>query len=191
MWLLLATAIVSAFLIIATHGRFGELTRLRIAAPWLLLAGLAVQALLEYVSIPRDEYNTLGYGLLMISYVLILGFCLVNLPTRGFGLISIGIALNALVIGLNLGMPTKPIGDGPHGNRVFMPVTRTVKHRQESGGDLLTVLDNRILFPRPFDELVSIGDLIMAAGICELAYYGSRRPAQTSVTTDEASTAKD
>lgn len=177
MWLLIATALVSLFVISLTHGSFGELTRLRVAAPWLLATGLVVQAILEYIDIPRSDIDTVGYGLLMASYVLILAFCVANIRTRGFGVIAIGIALNALVIGLNQGMPTKPVGDGPHGNRVFKPVVQTVKHRQERSDDLLRFLDDRILFPKPFDELVSFGDLVMAVGICELMYYASRRPA--------------
>jgi len=90
--------------------------------------------------------------------------------------IAIGIALNTLVIGLNQGMPSKPVGDDARGNRVYSPVVQTIKHRQEQKSDLLRVLDDRILFPKPFDELVSFGDLVIAVGICELTYYASRRP---------------
>ena len=142
-----------------------------------------LQAILEYVDLPKSDIETVGYGLLMASYALILGFCVANLSTRGFGVIAIGIALNALVIGLNQGMPTKPIGDNARGDRVFKPVVQTVKHRQEQRSDLLTFLDDRILFPKPFDELVSFGDLVMSVGICELAYYASRRPDKSSTVT--------
>jgi hypothetical protein len=151
------------------------LTRLRVTAFWLLVAGLVVQAVLEEVVFSNNQIETLGYALLMMSYVLILGFCLVNASTRGFELIALGVAMNALVIGLNLGMPTRPVGDDAHGNRIYKPVTQTVKHRQESRTDLFGFLGDKILFPRPFDELVSAGDLVIAAGICELAFCGSRR----------------
>jgi hypothetical protein len=50
-----------------------------------------------------------------------------------------------------------------------------VKHRPERSDDVLKVLDDRIVFPKPLDTLVSFGDLVMAAGICELAYFSSRR----------------
>ncbi len=136
--------------------------------------GLGIQALLEYITFPKDQIESVGYGLLMISYALLLAFCGANLSKRGFGVIAIGVAMNALVIGLNQGMPTKPIGSDARGGRIFKPVTQTVKHRQARDDDLLGVLGDRILFPKPLNELVSFGDLIIAVGLCELVYYGSR-----------------
>lgn len=174
MWLVLVTLIAAVLIVVLTHGRFSQLSRLHVSALWLLAAGLAIQAALEYVDFPRNEIETVGYGLLMASYALLLAFCGTNLLTRGFGVIAIGIAMNALVIGLNQGMPTKPIGTDSHGNRVFKPVEQTVKHRQERDDDVLGFLGDRILFPKPLNELVSFGDLIIALGLCELVYYGSR-----------------
>jgi uncharacterized membrane protein len=173
-WLLLATLIAAALVIIVTRGSFAELGRSHAAAAWLLILGLGIQAALEYVDFPRAEIDTVGYGLLMLSYAFILSFCLANIRTRGFGVIAIGIAMNALVIGLNQGMPTKPVGDNSQGTRIYKPVERTVKHRQESSHDLLGVLGDRILFPKPFDTLVSFGDLVIAVGICEFGYYATR-----------------
>ena len=90
-------------------------------------------------------------------------------------MIAFGLGLNALVIGLNQGMPTVAIGNNARGERVEKPVELTVKHRPESNDDLLGFLDDRILFPEPLDTVVSFGDLVMAVGICELVYYGTRR----------------
>ena len=182
MWLLIATVLAAALVIAATNGQLAALTKLRVTAFWLLALGLVVQAALEYVTFRKADIETVGYGLLMASYVCILGFCVVNGTTRGFGLIGVGVAMNALVIGLNVGMPTRPIGDDAHGNRVFVPVTQSVKHRQESSTDLLGFLGDKILFPKPFDELVSFGDLVIAAGVCELVYFGTRRSAPAKET---------
>jgi hypothetical protein len=175
MWLLIATVLAAAVVIVVSRGSFTALTRIRVRAFWLLAAGLIIQAVLEYVVFSKDQIETIGYALLMVSYVLILGFCIANTRTRGFELIAVGVAMNALVIGLNLGMPTRPIGDDSHGNRIYVPVTQTVKHRQETNSDLLGYLGDKILLPRPFDELISVGDVVIAVGICELAFYGSRR----------------
>lgn len=161
--------------VLATRGSFSELTQLRIGATWLLGAGLVIQIALEYIQFPRNQIETVGYALLMTSYGLILAFCIANISVRGFGVIAVGIAVNALVIGLNQGMPTKPVGNDSSGNRIRKPVVQTIKHRQERSDDLLGFLGDKILFPRPFDTLVSFGDLIIAVGICELAYYGTRR----------------
>jgi hypothetical protein len=175
-WLLLGTLIAAVLVIVFTRGSFGQLGHIHAVATWLLIIGLGIQAALEYISFPRSEIDTVGYGLLMLSYGCILSFCFANVGMRGFGVIAIGVAMNALVIGLNQGMPTKPIGDNSHGDRVYKPVEQTVKHRQEGPDDLLGVLGDRILFPRPFDTLVSFGDLVIAVGICEFCYYATRRP---------------
>src|ERR1039457_4598214 len=119
MWLLLVTLMAAVLVVVLTHGRLSQLSRLRVSAIWLLVAGLAIQGALEYINFPRNQIETVGYGLLMVSYVLILAFCVTNLSTRGFGVIAIGIAMNALVIGLNQGMATKPIGSDAQGNRVL------------------------------------------------------------------------
>jgi len=168
---LLAALIV----VLVTGGSFRELGRLRITGVWILFAGLALQVLLEFVEIPKSQYETVGYGVLMVSYALVLAFCFANLQTRGFGLISIGIALNALVIGLNQGMPTAPIGNDAAGNRIREPIEQTVKHRPQGDDDLLPFLDDRIILPEPFDEVFSFGDLIMSVGICEMMYFSTRR----------------
>lgn len=165
----------AALVVLVTWGDFRELTHLRIAGVWLLFAGLAIQIALEFVEFEPDQIETVGYGLLMASYAFILSFCFANLSTRGFGVIAIGIGLNALVIGLNQGMPTVNIGNDARGNRIEQQVEQTVKHRPESDDDLAGVLGDTIVLPEPFDAVVSFGDLIMAVGICELAYFGTRR----------------
>jgi hypothetical protein len=174
-WLLIATVAAAAIIVAVTRGDVRRLTQLHFVGVWLLIAGVAIQIALEFIDFEPKQIDTLGYGLLMVSYAFILGFCLANLPIRGFGVIAIGLGLNALVIGLNHGMPTLAVGNDAHGNRVEKPVELTVKHRPERPDDLLAFLDDHILFPKPLDTVVSFGDLIMAVGICELAYFGTRR----------------
>ena len=175
MWLLVLTIGAAAIVVLVTWGDPRRLARLKISGVWLLFVGLAIQIVIEFVDMPKDQIETLGYGLLMASYGFILAFCFVNLSTRGFGLIAIGIALNALVIGLNQGMPTAAIGNDAAGNRVEKPIEQSVKHRPESDSDLLGFLGDKIILPEPFDEVLSVGDLVIAIGICELAYFGTRR----------------
>src|ERR1700730_11947276 len=164
-WLLLVTALSAALVIALTRGSPRQLLTLRPVGAVLLVLGLVLQAALEYIKFPRNQIETVGYALLMLSYALILAFCISIVAIRGFGVIAIGVAMNALVIGLNLGMPTKPIGNDSHGNRIFKPVEQTVKHRQAMRGDLLSFLGDRILFPKPFDTIVSFGDLVISVGI--------------------------
>lgn len=190
MWLLTLTLIATVIVVLVTRGSIRELGHFRLAGLWLLFGGLGLQAALEFINIPKDQYESVGYGVLMVSYVLVLAFCFSNLGTRGFGLIAMGIALNALVIGLNQGMPTVAIGNDAAGNRISKPIERTVKHRPERDRDLLPILDDRIILPEPFDEVFSFGDLIMAVGICELGYYATRRRRRRRSTPQPRSSAR-
>jgi hypothetical protein len=88
-------------------------------------------------------------------------------------IVLIGIACNALVIVLNQGMPVK-----------FPPEWRdqswtqaTVKHHPQQPGDKLLFLSDIIIMKHPYDVVMSFGDLILAVGLCDVAYNASRDPA--------------
>lgn len=174
MWFVAVTVGCVAVTVIATHGSWRQLAHLPIRGGLLLVAGLMLQAALEYIEFANDRIETTGYALLMLSYVFLIAFCLVNLPLRGMSVIAVGIALNAVVIGLNQGMPTRPVAI-ENGERVERPIERSVKHRPESPDDLVGFLGDKILLPEPVDTIISIGDIVLVAGLCELAYFGSRK----------------
>jgi hypothetical protein len=173
-WLLLLTVAAAALIVLVTHGSWSRLVHLPIRGGLFFFAGLFIQIALDVIDFAPDRIETTGYALLMLSYVFLLTFCLVNLPLRGMGMIALGIALNAIVIGLNLGMPTRAVGLDSQGRRIEKPIEQTVKHRPASDDDLLGFLGDEILLPEPFDALISIGDIVLAVGVCELAYFGSR-----------------
>lgn len=169
MHIVLAYAIAIALAMIAvriTHGSFTRLTELRFERPWLLAIGLGIQIALGVVDIPNARLEDVGVGLLLVSYVAVLGFCASNISTRGMLLIGIGIALNAGVIALNAGMPYTVV----HGDR---PET-TVKHRPERSTDVLPVLSDRLAYGSPLNAAISVGDLLLFGGIIQVAYANSR-----------------
>ncbi|MGZ4675550.1 MAG: DUF5317 family protein [Acidimicrobiia bacterium] len=160
--ILLAIAVVPL-----THGRFDRLAAVRFSRPWLLAVGLGLQITLELVDLPRARFEDAGVGILLLSYLALLAFAASNIRLRGMELITLGIALNALVIALNLGMPYR-VADG-------LPRETTVKHRPERASDIAVVLSDRLTIGAPLRAAISIGDLVLAAGLVELAYAGSRR----------------
>jgi hypothetical protein len=172
-WLLVFTVGAAVLVVLITRGSWSRLINMPIQGSLLFFAGLFLQSALELVEFAPDRIETTGYGLLMLSYTFLLAFCLVNLPLRGMGVIAIGISLNVIVIGLNIGMPTRPVGLDEQGRRVEKPIEQSVKHRPESPDDLLGFLGDKILLPEPFDVLISIGDIVLLVGVCELAYFGS------------------
>jgi hypothetical protein len=160
-----------------TRGRFRQLGRLRIQSWWLLVLGLGVQVALELVEVSADRIDDIGLGLLMFSYALILAFCFLNLRVPAMAIVTIGVAMNATVIGLNEGMPTRDQTiETQTGREVERPVARTVQERPESDDDLLPVLGQVVPVPdNPIDEALSPGDLVIAAGVIGVFIAGSRR----------------
>jgi len=73
---------------------------------------------------------------------------------------------------LNQGMPVK-----------FPPAWRneswaqaTVKHHPRQPGEQLLFLSDIIILRDPYDVVMSFGDLIIAVGLCDVAYNASRDP---------------
>ncbi|MEP6624675.1 MAG: DUF5317 family protein [Acidimicrobiia bacterium] len=151
-----------------TDGSFRRLADVAFSRPWLLAVGLVLQVGLSVVDIPKARLEDVGVALLLLSYVAVLAFVASNVGTRGFILIGVGIALNAGVIALNLGMPYRVV-DG-------IPRETTIKHRPERSTDVLPILSDRMAFGSPLYAALSIGDLLLFAGFVEFAYANSRRP---------------
>jgi hypothetical protein len=160
-----------------TRGSYVQLFRLRFQAWWLLVVGVGLQITLELVDFSADRIDDVGFGLVMLSYALILAFCFVNLRVPAMALVAVGVAMNATVIGLNEGMPTRDeTVERPSGREVERPVERTVWEQPESDDDLLSVLGQVIPLPdNEIDEALSPGDLVIGAGIIGVFVAGSRR----------------
>jgi hypothetical protein len=171
--LVLGIAVAAALLIpLVTRGSYKRLFETKLHWAWLLAASLAIQLVLEFYTLPHRYWDNIGYGLLVASYVLLLGFIARNVVLRGMSIVFIGIACNATVVALNHGMPVK-----------FPPEWRneswaeaTVKHHPREHGDKLLVLSDIIIVRHPIDNVLSFGDLILAVGLCDVAYNASRNP---------------
>jgi len=171
----MAVALLLALLVVlVTGGSFRRLASVHLEHPWLLLAGFGLQIAVVAAPIPDGRADDVGFAILLASYVLILGFGLANLRLRAMSIVVIGVAMNAVVIALNGGMPYRP----PAGAELVT----TVKHRPERPGDLLTVLDDRILVRAPVNQLLSFGDLVLAVGLVAVCYRASRSSSSRSAT---------
>jgi hypothetical protein len=171
--LVYAVAVVAALAIPAlTRGSYSRMFDTKWRFGGVLFAGLAIQIALEYVTIPKEHWHDVGFGLLVASYVLILAFAARNLVIRGMGIVLIGIACNALVITLNQGMPFK-IPPGAENESWVQP---SVKHHPQQPDDKLRFLSDIIVLNGPFESVLSFGDLILIVGLCDVAYNTSRKP---------------
>src|SRR6266567_3040768 len=98
---LVVASILLAFLLgYLRGGRLHQLIDAKLRAPWLVLGGFILQVLPLPSSMPW-----LPVPLLILSFVLLMEFAVLNLALRGFALILIGIVLNFIVITPNHGMP--------------------------------------------------------------------------------------
>ena len=161
-------------IVLITRGRFFSLARIPVRAPLLLLVAAALQIGIVFVDFPEARIDDLGFGLLMLSYTLLLAFCFANLGLRGMGIITVGVAMNAVVIGLNQGMPaTDEVWHD--GELVSEPFEETVKHQPETDQDLAPFLSDIIVLPPPFEETISFGDIVLAVGFVDVVFWASRK----------------
>jgi hypothetical protein len=162
---LLVATVVGLVVGVATGGRLSQIGN-RAFRLWPVLAlGFVVQV----VAMRSD---TLGAEALLASYACLLVFALANLHLRGMAVVAIGIAANALVIGVNGGMPVRGEALLAAGlaERETLPVIEDGKHHLEEPDDRLTVLADIIPVP-PLREVVSYGDLIQGVGLADVLVH--------------------
>jgi hypothetical protein len=137
---------------LVTGGRLSNLGRRSFNAWPLLAAGIGLQLLPWPLA-------------LAASYLCLIAFAVLNLHVPGFGLLTVGLALNAVVVIVNGGMP------------VHNAVPLGAKHHLEGPGDHLTFLDDRFDIAA-LGEVLSLGDLVMAVGLVAAMAAVVRRPPQ-------------
>ena len=121
---------------------------------------------------------------LALSAVLVAAFLAVNRGIRGTGLVAAGLLLNAVVVGVNGAMPVS----GEAMGRARLSTQDIVsgadpRHELIGSGTHLGLLGDRVPVYLPgHPEIVSPGDVMVAAGLVELVVLGMgsaprRRPA--------------
>lgn len=119
----------------------------------LLVAGVALQA----VGVRLE--STTGLVVVLVSYLLLLGFALANASLVGMWLVALGVALNLLVIGVNAGMPVRPSA-----------LVAAGIARPEEVGDL--DLGGKRHLERPSDRLTFIADVFPVSPVAEVLSFG-------------------
>ena len=161
--------LVAALVPLLTRGSYRRLAD----APWrwagLLASGLGLQLLLDTSLIPHSRFHSVGFGILVASYVLLIGFCAGNVLVRGMAVVLIGVALNGFVVTIDQGMPVRIPPDWHQDH-----IAATVKHHPRESGDHLLALTDIIVLRR-LDAIVSFGDLIIAFGLVDVSFWASRR----------------
>lgn len=131
----------------------------------IALAGLALQG----ISLSSGIGRPAGSAVLVGSYGLLFAFALVNRRLPALWLVMAGLVLNILVIGANGGMPVSASALETAGARAEGLIgAGTAKHHLMGPGDTLTALGDVIGIPPPVGAVISIGDVLLYAGVAIL-----------------------
>jgi Family of unknown function (DUF5317) len=147
---------------LARGGRLRFLGQHRLRAWWLVVAGFGLQ-------LAADRLNVGGLGTVMVvaGAVALLVFAAANPNLVGVGVIAAGVAANALVIGVNGGMPVRPsaVVAAHIATTAQLPaLDYGYRHHRQGPNDKLTPLADFIPLPE-FGQVLSFGDLILAVGV--------------------------
>ena len=132
----------------------------------VLLAAVVLQTLPQFV----DVSGSTGLACVLGSYGLLLVFALVNVRFVGMPVVLLGLLLNIAVIGVNGGMPVRA--------DAILTVDRAqklsaidfgAKRHLEDPTDRITILGD-VLPVTPLGEVLSFGDVILAAGIANVVF---------------------
>lgn len=173
MILLIGVVLVSIGLGYLVGGRLSGFERFRLRWWFLAFVGLALQL----APVPAD----LATEFLIASYVLLLLFVAANLRAPGVWLILIGLALNLAVIAPNGGMPVSRsalVESGQASTLAELEKGAGTKHHLETSDDVLTPLADVIAIGSPVNQVASVGDVLVYAGLLLLivgVMRGARR----------------
>lgn len=166
MWFTAVAVAAGTLLGILLGGKPSNLAGRTINAWGLLAAGVALQWVPELTGMTEAGALPFVAG----SYSTLVLFALANLHLVGMPVVLVGLALNIAVIAPNGGMPVRAeamraVGfDGDPEEVDF-----GAKRHLEEPDDRLTVLGD-IIPVEPLGEVLSFGDLILAAGMANLIF---------------------
>lgn len=151
-------------------GSLERLGTLALRRWWLAVAAFGVQLLGAVVGGPAYPVG------LVLSLACVLGFLAANRTVPGMVLVGLGLAANALVVGLNGAMPVSE--DAARRAGVALPTDGADPRHEAAGGSTrLALLGDVVPLPLPLrPEVVSPGDVLVAAGIAQLVVTGMLRP---------------
>jgi hypothetical protein len=173
---LVAVVVASAVLVgWAAGGSLDALARLRLPAAGLVPAALAVQALGALAGLagaPAGPSYALG---LAVSALLVGLFLARARRVPGLGLVTLGLALNALVVAANGAMPVSASAAARAGAESGA-LASDLRHEPLDAGTRLPLLADVVPVALPLrPEVVSPGDVLVAAGLGRLVVVGMRR----------------
>jgi hypothetical protein len=152
-------------------GSLDNINRVRFRLPWLVFLGLGLQIGVEVAAgrFPEIERGMTGPIILAISYGCVGAFVAFNFRFPGALIIGLGLALNLSVILANGAMPVSRWAVRLSGSHSAPRLENSVKHADMRSDTRLRVLGD--IIPVPPIGVVSIGDIVLGAGVFVLVSY--------------------
>lgn len=158
-----------------TGGRLGALAALHIRAAWMIFAAVALQVLI--VSVASGGSHGLHSAVHLLSYALAAGFVWSNREVPGMLLVALGGALNLAAISANGGvMPAWPTAlelAGLEPDEGYSNSAAVSNAKLQALGDVIPIPG-----PWPIGNVLSVGDVILFAGVIVLLHRTCRSRAR-------------
>ena len=167
--------VVLAFTLVAATRHLGPLASLRVRAARLLVVAAVLQAGTATLAPGSTVARVLA---LVVTALLVALFLGGNRSLPGIPLIAAGLLLNAVVILANVAMPVSLAAAARAGLPApSLQLDQDPLREPIDGGTRLGLLADRIPVPAPgWAQVVSLGDLLVAAGVGLLLVAGSVPP---------------
>jgi hypothetical protein len=174
---LVALVVVGAAIIaVISGGRWHAFTHQLLRAPGYVVVAVAAQVLGAVLAdhTSADWVYPTGLALSAASALI---FCIANLRVDGVPLVALGLVLNAVVVARNGAMPVSIAAASRAGVSTLTVATgNDPRHTIAGRGSKWRALGDVIPVPLPVaPEVVSAGDVLVAAGLGEFILVTSRR----------------
>lgn len=148
-------------------GRLKHLSRLNLKGWPLIMVAVLIQIAIWFdFSISLQYLITLYPYLYILSFILLVMFFFIQGSQPGFVIIGLGILLNTLVISANEGMmPVDSTNLPSYVSEELAAGEKSPFHTAISEETRLEKLGDRIAVPYDRNRLLSIGDIVLAAGV--------------------------
>lgn len=159
MRLIMFTVVAATIAGLLAGGTLRDAPTMKLRGARFALAGVVLQF------IPFG--GAIGIALLYASFAALLAFAFLNIRTRGFALVLLGLALNAVVIFANQGMPvTRDALEGSNQAATLSDLIANggAKHHLADDGTILLPLGDVIPLGAPLDQAISVGDVCVQLG---------------------------
>ncbi|MDQ6879232.1 MAG: DUF5317 domain-containing protein [Candidatus Dormibacteraeota bacterium] len=175
--LLLAAVFVGIALGLVTGGKLGNLANLRFRWPFFVVAVLLIREMLLLTPLSRVAGAQILYAVSLAGLVAWTVWHVDRLP--GVWLVSVGAALNLIVVAANAGrMPVAP-ELAARGSGILVDRGIVGQYVLMGSGTRLNWLADWLALPGPLGtwlpDAYSPGDIVVALGILVVAFLGTRR----------------